>query len=126
MSKYAKAILATVVAILAALATALGPDSASDFGDVDTQTWLIAIGAVLASGALTWWAENVPGTAGGVIKAVIGALAATVSSLIVALDDHVLTRVEQVTALSAFVVGLTAVYQVRNADAPTEPVAVKR
>ena len=114
--KYAKAVAALVVAILAAVVTALGVDSARDFGDVDTQTWLIAAGSVLASGALTWWAQNVPGTAGGVIKAVIGALSATVSSLVVALDDHVLTRVEQVTALSAFVVGLTAVYQVRNSE----------
>ena len=121
MTTYMKAFAALVVAILAALVTALGPDSAQDFGDVDTQTWLIALGAVLASGALVWFAETVPGVAGGIIKAFVGASAAAVSSLIVGLDDHVLTRVEQVTALSAFVVGLTAVYQLKNAD--SAPVA---
>lgn len=116
MSKYAKAIAALVIAILAALITALGVDSGRDFADIDTQTWLIALGSVLASGALTWWAQNVPGLAGGIIKAVVAASAAAVSSLIVALDDHVVTRVEQVTALSAFVIGLTAVYQIKNND----------
>lgn len=122
MNQYVKAGGTLVVAILAALVTALGPDSAQDFGDVDTQTWLIALGAVLASGAAVWWVENVQGVAGGIIKAVIGGLSPAVTALIVGLDDHVLTRVEQVTALSAFVVGLTAVYQLKNAE-PTQSVA---
>jgi hypothetical protein len=113
MNKYMKAIAALVVAIIAALVTALGT-GATDFGDVDTQTWLIALGTVLASGALVWFAENVPGTAGGIIKAFLGAATAAVSSLVVALDDHALTRIEQLTALSAFIVGLTAVYQLKN------------
>jgi hypothetical protein len=116
MSKYAKATAALIVAILAALAAALGVDSSRDFGDIDAQTWLIAGGTVLASGALTAWVDNVPGVAGGIIKAVIGATAAAVASLTVALDDHVVTRVEQVTALSAFVVGLAAVYQIKDAE----------
>lgn len=111
---YLKAFAALFVAVLAALVTALGPDSAQDFGDVDTQTWLIALGSVLASGALVWFVQNVPGVAGGIIKAVVGGLTAAVSSLVVALDDHSLTRVEQLTALSAFIVGLSAVYQLEN------------
>lgn len=115
-SKYAKAIIALVIAVLAALAGALGVDSSKDFGDVDTQTWLIALGAVLASGAVTWWVQNVPGVAGGIIKAVVGALGATIASMITALDDHVFTRFEQVTALSAFAIGLSAVYQIKNSD----------
>lgn len=114
MDKYLKAFAALAVAILAALVTALGTGD-TDFGDIDTQTWLIALGSVLASGALVWFVENVPGVAGGIIKAVIGGLAPAVAALVVALDDHVLTRVEQLTALSAFVVGLSAVYQVKNA-----------
>lgn len=114
--KYVKAIIALLVAILAALAGALGVDSSKDFGDVDTQTWLIALGAVLASGALVWFVQNVPGVAGGIIKAVVGGLSAAVTSLITALDDHQLTRVEQVTALSAFIVGLSAVYQFKNSE----------
>lgn len=116
MSQYVKAFAAVVVAILGAGAVALGTGN-TDFGDIDTQTWLVAASTVLASGALVWWAENVPGTAGGVIKAVIGSLSAAVASLTVALDDHVLTRAEQLTALSAFIVGLTAVYQLKNKKA---------
>jgi hypothetical protein len=116
--EYVKAFAALVVAVIAALTTALGTGD-TDFSNIDTQTWLIALGTVLASGALVWFAQNVPGVAGGVIKAVLGALTATVSSLVVALDDHALSRVEQLTALSAFVVGLTAVYQFKNAE-PTQ------
>ena len=114
--KYFKAVIALAVAILAAVAGAIGVGSGNDFGDVDTQTWLIALGSVLASGALVWWVQNIPGTAGGIIKAVVGGLGAAVASLVTALDDHMLTRVEQVTALSAFVVGLSAVYQVKNSE----------
>jgi hypothetical protein len=115
LQDYTKAFAALAVAVIAALTTALGTGD-TDFSDIDTQTWLIALGTVLASGALVWFAENVPGVAGGVIKAVLGALTATVSSLVVALDDHALSRVEQLTALSAFVVGLTAVYQLKNTE----------
>lgn len=113
MSKYLKALAALAVAVIAALVTALGT-GATDFGDIDTQTWFIALGSVLASGALVWLVENVPGVAGGIIKAVVGGLTPAVAALVVALDDHVLTRIEQLTALSAFVVGLSAVYQVTN------------
>lgn len=113
MSKYMKALAALVVAIIAALVTALGT-GATDFGDIDTQTWLIALGVVLAGPAAVWWVENVPGVAGGIIKAFIGASAAAVAALVPALDDHILSRVEQLTALSAFIVGLSAVYQLKN------------
>lgn len=113
MGAYAKALAALAVAIIAALVTALGTGN-TDFGDIDTQTWLIAAGSVLASGALVWFVENVPGVAGGIIKAVVGGLTPAVAALTVALDDHMLTRAEQLTALSAFVVGLSAVYQVKN------------
>jgi hypothetical protein len=115
VQEYTKAFIALVVAIIAALVTALGTGT-TDFGDIDTQTWLIALGSVLASGALVWWVQNVPGVAGGIIKAVVGGLTPAVATMVVALDDHVLSRIEQLTALSAFVVGLSAVYQVKNAD----------
>src|SRR5262245_16760087 len=108
---YVKGFIALVVAVLAALTTALGT-GATDISDIDTQTWLIALGTVLASGALTAFVTNVPGLAGGIIKAVIGALGAAVASLVPALDDNVLSTVEWVTALSAFVVGLSLVYQI--------------
>jgi peptidoglycan/LPS O-acetylase OafA/YrhL len=110
VSGYVKGLIALGVAILAALTTAL--TGKTDIADIDTRTWLIALGAVLASGALTAFVTNVAGVAGGIIKAVIGALGAAVASLATALDDQVLTQVEMVTAVSAFVVGLSLVYQI--------------
>jgi len=114
---YLKALAAVVVAALGALVVALGT-GASDFGDISTQSWLVAAGAVLASGGLVWFTENVPGVAGGVIKAVIGGLSAGVATATIALNDDVFTRAEQLTALSAFVVGLGIVYQVSNTSKP--------
>lgn len=109
-----KAFIALVVAILAALTTAL--TGKTDFADIDTRTWLIALGAVLASGALVAFVENVTGLAGGIIKAVVGAFGAAIASLITALDDQVLTQVEVLTAISAFVVGLSLVYQIPDPE----------
>jgi peptidoglycan/LPS O-acetylase OafA/YrhL len=109
-SGYVKGFIALAVAVLAALTSAL--TGKTDFSDIDTRTWLIALGAVLASGALTAFVTNVAGVAGGIIKAVIGALGAAVAALVTSLDDQVLTQVELLTALSAFVVGLSLVYQI--------------
>lgn len=117
-----KGFIALAVAVLAALTTAL--TGKTDFADIDTRTWLIALGAVLASGALTAFVTNVTGVAGGIIKAVIGALGAAVASLVTALDDQVLTQVEMLTALSAFVVGLSLVYQIPDPESSMEPSAV--
>lgn len=108
---YLKAFAAVVVAATGALVVALGTGN-TDLGDISTQGWLIAGGAVLASGGLVWFTEN--GPAHQYIKAVVGGLAAAVASLTIALDDDVLTRAEQVTALGAFVVGLGIVYQLPN------------
>jgi len=89
------------------------------------------LGTVLASGALTAFVTNVTGVAGGIIKAVVGAFGAAVTSLVAALDDQVLTQVEMITALSAFVVGLSLVYQIPNAEPepapePAPPATVRR
>jgi hypothetical protein len=119
MDKYVKAIAALVVSIIAALVTALGTGT-TDFGDIDTQTWLIALGVVLAGPALVWWVENIPGVAGGIVKAVVAGASATVAVLVPALDDFALSRVEQLTALSAFIVAFSAVYELRNTP-PSPP-----
>ena len=121
---YIKGFIALVVAILAALTTAL--TGKTDFGDIDTRTWLIVLGTVLASGALVAFVENVTGLAGGIIKAVVGAFGAAVTSLVTSLDDQVLTQVEMLTALSAFVVGLSLVYQIPDPEPAPEPAAVRR
>lgn len=109
-----KATLALVMAILAALTTAL--TGKTDFSDIDTRTWLIALGTVIASGALTGFVTNVLGIAGGIIKAVVGAFGAAIASLVVALDDQVLTQVEIVTAIAAFVAALSVVYEVPDPE----------
>lgn len=118
-NQYVKAILALAVAIIAALTTAL--TGFTDISDIDTRTWLIALGTVLASGALVALVENVKGVAGGIIKAVVGAFGAAIASLVTALDDQALTQVEMLTALSAFVVGLSLVYQIPNPESETKP-----
>ena len=116
---YIKGAIALAVAVLAALTTAL--TGKTDIGDIDTRTWLIVLGTVLASGALTAFVTNVTGVAGGIIKAVVGAFGAAVTSLVAALDDQVLTQVEMITALSAFVVGLSLVYQIPEPTPEPEP-----
>jgi uncharacterized membrane protein len=116
---YIKGAIALAVAVLAALTTAL--TGKTDIGDIDTRTWLIVLGTVLASGALTAFVTNVTGVAGGIIKAVVGAFGAAVTSLVTSLDDQVLTQVEMITALSAFVVGLSLVYQIPEPTPEPEP-----
>ena len=108
---YLKALAAVVVSAIGALTVALGT-GATDFGDISTQQWLIAAGAVLGSGGLVWLTEN--GPAAPAIKAVMGFLSAGVASLVLALDDDVLTRAEQLTAVGAAIVATGFVYQLSN------------
>jgi hypothetical protein len=116
-----KAGIALLVAVLAALTTAV--TGKTDFGDIDTRTWLVALGTVIASGALTAFVTNVVGVAGGIIKAVIGAFGAAIASLIIAYDDNLISPEEKITALSALVVGLSLVYEIP--DPESETVAAK-
>lgn len=111
---YAKAVIATLVAVAGALVTALGTSPQQNLGHLDATTWLTAIGAVLASGAITWWTENVPGIAGGIIKAVVASGGAFVTSLITAYADNVVSQAEWIGAISAALVALAAVYQITN------------
>lgn len=111
MGPYAKALLAVVVSAVGALVVALGTGN-TDFGDISTQSWLIAAGTVLGSGGLVWLTEN--GPAAPAIKAVVAFLSAGIGSLVMALDDDVLTRAEQLTAFAAAVVATGFVYQIAN------------
>ena len=108
MSLYPKAILAVVVSALGALVVALGT-GATDFGDISTKTWLIAAATVLGSGGFVWLAQN--GPAAPYIKAVLAFLTAGIGSVVIALDDDVLTRAEQLTALIAAITATGLVYQ---------------
>jgi hypothetical protein len=106
-----KAVAAIVVSAAGALVTALGT-GATDFDDISAQQWLIAAGAVLGSGGVVWWVENGPGAPA--VKAAVAFLSAGLASLVVALEDDVLTRAEQLTAFGAAVAALAAVYQLTN------------
>lgn len=115
MKPYVKALLAVAVAALGSLVVALGT-GATDFGDIDNKSWLIAALAVLGSGGMVWLTEN--GPAAPAIKAVMAFLSAGIGSLVLALDDDVLTRAEQLTALAAAVVATGFVYQATNGQEP--------
>lgn len=111
MEAYLKAGAAIVVSALGALTVALG-SGATDFGDIDNKSWLVAALAVLGSGGMVWLTEN--GPAAPAIKALMAFLTAGIGSVVLALDDDVLTRGEQLTALAAAVVATGFVYQVTN------------
>ena len=112
--KYAKALLAVIVSAVGAVIVALGTTSTGNFGDIDGKHWLLAALAVLGSGGLVWLVSNISGTAGGVAKAIIAFLTAGIGSLVVALDDNVISQAEWLTALSAAVVATGLVYQTAN------------
>lgn len=107
-SFYPKALAALVVSAVGALVVALGT-GATDFDDISTQSWLVAAGVVLGSAGMVWLTEN--GPAAPAIKAVVAFLSAGIASLVVGLEDDVLTRAEQLTAFSAAVVATGLVYQ---------------
>jgi len=113
---YLKALAAIVVAAIGALVVALGT-GATDFDDISTKNWLIALLAVLGSGGMVWLTEN--GPAAPAIKAVMAFLSAGVGSLVIALDDDVLTRAEQLTAVAAAIVASGFVYQLGDDKPPT-------
>jgi FtsH-binding integral membrane protein len=109
--KYAKAVLAIVVSAAGALVVALGTGN-TDIGDIDNQSWLVALLAVLGSGGLVWLAQNGPWAP--YIKTVMAFLTAGVSALVLALDDNVITQAEWLTAFSAAVVATGLVFQATN------------
>lgn len=113
---HAKALVAVVVAALGALVTALGPGGDKELGDLSGQDWLVAALAVLGSGGLVWLVENT--SAAPVAKAIVAFLTAGFGSLVVALDDNVITQAEWITAIGAAVVATGFVYQVPNEPDP--------
>lgn len=117
MNGYVKALAAIVVSALGAIVVALGT-GATDIGDISTKSWLVTALAVLGSGGMVWLTENGPGAPA--IKAVMAFLSAGIGSLVLALDDDVLTRAEQLTALAAAIVATGIVYQVTNDGSPPE------
>lgn len=111
--KYLKAVVTLVVSTAGALIVALGPGNNS-LGQLDSKTWLIAIGTILGSGGIVWFTENIPGVAGGVIKTAVAFLSAGIASLVVALNDGIITQSEWLIAFSAAVAATGLVYQAKN------------
>lgn len=114
MKKYAKAALATLIALATVLVTALGTSPQQNLSHLSTVDWLKVIVAFLATGAVTAWVENVPGFAGGIIKAVVASVGAFCTALITAYADQIVTQGELIGAITAGLIALAAVYQVPN------------
>lgn len=121
MNGVQKALVSVLVAAAGALVQALAT-GATDIGDLDTKSWLIAAGFVLGSGGIVWLVENVSGVAGGIIKTVVAFLSAGIGSLVIALDDDFISQAEWLTAFSAAVVATGFVYQVKNSRSPARAV----
>ena len=111
--KYLKAAITIVVSAVGALTVALGP-AGNTLGDLSTKSWLVAALTVLGSGGIVWYVENIPGVAGNVIKDVVAFLSAGIASLVVALNDGVITQAEWLIAFSAAVAATGLVYQATN------------
>lgn len=112
---YAKAIMAIIVSLAGALATALGTGNDMSLNSLSGAQWVGILAAVLGSGGIVWLCANLPGIAGGVMKAAVAFLSAGCASLITALDDHHVTQAELLTAFIAAVVATGLVYQTPNA-----------
>jgi len=109
-----KALTAIAVSGIGALVLALGTVSSGNIGDLSGQSWLVAALAVLGSGGMVWLVENT--TAAPVAKAVLAILTAGIASLVVALDDGIVSQTEFLTAASVAIIASGFVYQ-----APKEP-----
>lgn len=107
-----KAIVATVVAAAGALVVALGTGNSGGIGSLDTTHWLLAAGTILGSGGIVWFTQN--GPAHQYIKTVVAFLSAGIASLVVALNDNVISQSEWLVAFVAAVTATGLVYQVTN------------
>lgn len=108
-----KAFVAIIVSAAGALTVALGTGNNMGLGDIDTTHWLLAVGTILGSGGVVWYAEN--GPAAPAIKAVIAFLSAGIASLVTALTDNHITQAEYLVAFVAAVTATGLVYQAKNA-----------
>lgn len=114
MNKYAKALVAILVAALGALTVALGTGNNGTFGSVDTKHWLVAALAILGSGGLTAALTNIQGVAGGMAKAIVAFLSGGIGTLVIALNDGHISQAEWLTAASVAVLAGAAVYEKAN------------
>lgn len=113
-SRIAKAILATLISLGTVFVTALGTSPQQNLQHLGAVDWLKCIVAFLATGGFTWWVENVPGIAGGIIKAFGAGVGTFCTALITAYADQVVTQGELIGAITAAGVAVLAVYEQTN------------
>lgn len=111
MNTSVKALVAVVISAAGALVTALGTGSTGNVNNIDATHWILAALTVLGSGGVVYFCQNVPGVAGGVIKAAVAFLSAGLGSLVMALNDNMITQAEWLTAFIAAVTATGLVYQ---------------
>lgn len=120
IDQYWKAVIALVASVAAAIAAGVG---AGDIGDLSTQDWIGIILVILGGTAITWFAENITGLAGGIIKAVLAASTAGLTALATGYGtDGAISQGELLVAISAFLVALAVTYQVPGPTPPTAAV----
>lgn len=107
-----KAVVAILISAAGALTVALGTGNNGTLDSLDTTHWLLAVGTILGSGGVVWFAEN--GPSAPAIKAVIAFLSAGIASLVTALNDNSITQAEWLVAFVAAVTATGLVYQVSN------------
>lgn len=115
-----KAVVAIVVSAAGALVVALGTGNGGTLSSLDATHWLLAAGTILGSGGVVYVVSNLPGVAGGVAKAIVAFLSTGIASLVVALNDNIITQAEWLVAFSAAVTATGLVYQARNSG-PSSP-----
>lgn len=109
MKEYGKAIGATLVAALAAGATALQGDNT-----IGVQDAIVMSTAILGSGVFVWLVTKYTAA-----KAIVGGLTISIASLGTAIsDDMVVTHAEWLTAIGVGLAGGLAVYNLPGGEDP--------
>jgi hypothetical protein len=127
---YWKPVIALIGSVAFALATGIG---AGELGDIDGAGWVYIIALVVGGPAATWFAENILGVAGGIIKAFLAASGVALAALTTGYEtDNALSQAEILLAVAGFLTTLTVAYQVPGpvpvtaAVVPTEEVGATR
>ena len=110
-----KALLATLIALVAAVVTALQGDDVISTGDY------IAIGLfILSSGGVTWLVSK--WYAGKAVVAAIGAFLTSLTTAVLPIGaDSAITTFEWLVAILAGLTALGAIYQVPNTNETPDP-----
>lgn len=130
IGQYWKPIIALVASVGFAIATGVGN---GELGDIDAAGWVWIAALVIGGPAATWFAENVLGVAGGIIKAFLAASGVALAALTTGYEtDGTLSQGELLLALAGFLSTLAVAYQVPGptpltaAVVPTQEVAAPK